>query len=190
MNDRNELFKNLAVDVTVDYLSDWFDNTWPNLLEMVCSKLMEQACHDEAGVQVCRYCGNLWKYIGCPQHVLFACPHIQHVAFKSWTKFGAGTTANIPVHAQDWNDYIRIMSFNPFQVRCGTFLKIKLAYMGCLIEAYGDTELFDELQKNRHEKPTKNDDKEIMNNYKILCRNRYNGDIAVAFDRTRRYVVS
>ena len=75
-----------------------------------------QACHVdvEAGVQICRYCGNLWEVIGCPRHVLFACPSIQHVAFKSWTKFGAGTTANIPVHAHDWNNYIRIMSFNPF----------------------------------------------------------------------------
>ena len=190
MDDKNELFKNLAVNVTLDYLSDWFNNTWPNLLEMVYSKLMMQACHVEAEVEVCRYCGNLWKVIGCPQHVLFACPNIQHVAFKSWTKFGAGTTANIPVHAHDWNDYIRKMSFNPFQVRSGTFLKIKLAYMGCLIEAYSDTELLNELQKNRHEMPIKRHGKDIMNSYKTLCRNHYNGDIAVAFDRTRGSVVS
>ena len=185
MEDRNTQFRNLAVKVTIEYLDEWFDYIWPNLLEMVYSKLMEQACHDEAGVQICKYCGNFWEDIGCPQHVLFACPNIQHVAFKSWRKFGPGTTANIPVRANDWTDYIRIMSFNPFQVRSGIIMKIKLAYMGCLIEAYGDTELLDELLENRHEPPKKSRGKDVMNSYKTLCRSRNNGDIAVANNRAR-----
>ena len=185
MDDINERFLHLAVNVTVDYLLDWFNNTWPNLVEIVYSKLMKQACHDDAGVEVCRYCGNLWKYIGCPQRVLFACPNIQHVAFKSWTKFGPGTTANIPVRANDWTDYIRIIESNPFQVRSGIIMKIKLAYMGCLIEAYRDTELLDKLQKNRHEAPKKSHGKDVMNSYKTLCRSRNNGDIAVASNRAR-----
>ena len=191
LEDRHKLFKNLAINITQDYLSDWFDNTWPNLLEMVYSKLMMQACHVdvEAGVQICRYCGNLWEVIGCPQHVLFTCPNIQHVAFKSWTMFGAGTTANIPVQAHDWTDYIRIMSFNPFQKKSGTFLKIKLAYLACLIEAYGDTELLDELLCSRHEMPKKHNGKETMNDYKTSSRHYYNGDIAIAKDRTRRSVI-
>ena len=190
MDDRNKRFLHLAINVTVDYLLDWFNNTWPNLVEMVSSKLMKQACHDDAGVEVCRYCGNVWEYIGCPQHVLFACPNIQHVAFKSWTKFGPGTTANIPVLAHDWIDYIRIMSFNPFQERTGIFLKIKLAYMGCLIEAYRNTELLKELHEDRHETPIKSCGKDVMNSYKTRNLNRNNGNIAVAFDRVRGSVVA
>ena len=189
-DERNELFKGLAINVTVDYLVDWFDNTWPNLVEMVYSKLMKQACHDDAGVEVCRSCGNLWKYIGCPQHVLFACPNLQHVAFKSWTKFGPGTTANIPVLAQDWTDYIRKMSFNPFEMRTGIFLKIKLAYMGCLIEAYRDTELLKELHEHRYKTPMKSCGEAIMISYQARNQNRYNGYIAVAFDRARGSVVA
>ena len=127
------------------------DSTWPNFVELVSSKLMMQACDDDMGVEVCKYCGKLWQSIGCPEHVLFACPKVQHVAFKSWTMFGPGTTANIPVLSQDWTDYIRIMSLDPFEMQTGIFLKIKLAYMGCLIEAYGDTELLEELQENQHE---------------------------------------
>ena len=164
------MLKNLAVQVTLDYLSDWFDNTWPNFLEMVYSKLMKQAPRVEAGVEICKYCGNFWKDIGSPRHVLFGCPNIQHVAFQSWMKFGPNTTANIPVHAHDWVNYVRQMGSNPFQIRSGTHLKIKLAYMGCLIEAYGDTELLNELQKTRHVIPLKSHGKDIMKNYKTLCR--------------------
>ena len=155
--------------MTLEYLSDWFDNTWPNFLEMVYSKLMLQALRVEAGVNNCRYCGNFWKDIGCPQHVLFECPNIQHVAFLSWMKYGPNTTANIPVHAHQWITYVRQMGSNPFQVCSGTQLKIKLAYMGCLIEAYGDTELLNELQKTRHDIPLKSHGKDIMKNYKTLC---------------------
>ena len=78
------------------------------------------------------------------------------------------------------------MSFNPYQVRSGDFLKIKLAYLGCLIEAYADTELLDELQKNRHEMPIQRHGKDVMNDYKTMCRSCNNGDIAVAFDRMKR----
>ena len=173
-DDRNEVLKNLAVQVTLDYLSDWFDNTWPNFLEMVYSKLMMQATRVEAGVEICRYCGNFWKDIGCPQHVLFECPKIQHVAFQSWTKFGPNTTANIPVHAHDWIIYVRQISSNPFQIRSGTQLKIKLAYMGCLIEAYGDTELLNELQKSRHDIPWTRHGKDRLWNYKIVCGTHHN----------------
>ena len=99
------------------------------------------------------------------------------------------TRANLPIHAHDWTDYIRIMSFNPFQKKSGTFLKIKLAYLACLIEAYGDTELLDELLCSRHEMPKKRNGKEIMNDYKTSSRHYYNGDIAIAKDRTRRSVI-
>ena len=186
------MFLNLAVNVTVDYLFDWFDNTWPNLLEMIYSKLIMQACQDdvEAGVTIYRYCGILWEVIGCPRHVLFACPSIQHVAFKSWRKFDPGTTANIPVRANDWTDHIRIMSSNPFGMRTGIFLKIKLAYMGCLIEAYRDTELLKELHENRHKTPMKSCGEAIMISYQARNQNRYNGYIAVAFDRARGSVVA
>ena len=167
-DDRNEVFKNLAVQVTLDYLSDWFDNTWPTFLQIVYSKLMMQATRVEAGVKKCKYCGNFWEHAGYPQHVLFGCPNIQHVAFQSCMQFGPDTTANIPVHANDWINYVREMSWNPFQRRSGTYLKIKLAYMGCLIEAYGDTELLSELHKTRHDDPLISNGKDIMKNYNTL----------------------
>ena len=173
-DDRNEVLKNLAVQVTLDYLSDWFDNTWPNFLEMVYSKLMMQATRVEAGVEICRYCGNFWKDIGCPQHVFFECPNRDHVAFQSWMKFGPDTTANIPVQAHDWVIYVRQMGSNPFQICSETQLKFKHAYMGCLIEAYGNTELLNELQKSRHDIPSTTHGKDRLWNYKIVCGTHHN----------------
>ena len=73
---------------------------------------------------------------------------------------------------------------NPFQVKTGNTLKIKLAYMGCLIEAYGYTDLLTPLQSTRHDQPWEGKKgKDIMNKYKESCRTHHNGDMAVAMDR-------
>ena len=79
------------------------------------------------------------------------------------------------------------MSFNPFAEITGVFLKIKLAYLACLIEVYGDTELLDELHGSRHETPTKRNGKDIMNNYKSLNKQYNQGDIAIAKNLARRF---
>ena len=57
--------------------------------------------------------------------------------------------------------------------------------MGCLIEAFEDTELIAAFQSNRHNQPLTSKGKDVMNEYKYLCRKHYNGDMAIAMDRTR-----
>ena len=51
--------------VYLDDLDDWFNDIWPNLIEMIYSQLMEQA-HDQEH-QICKYCGNPWQPIGFPK---------------------------------------------------------------------------------------------------------------------------
>ena len=182
---RHKLFTTLAVDVTRGYLSDWFDDSWPNLFEMVYSNLMLQARVSDGEGEICRYCGNPWNVIGCPQHVLFACPKIQHVAFKSWQQFGPGTPTNICVPASLWVDIVRQIGANPFQVKTGVSIQIKIVNLGCLIEAFEDTELIAAFQSNRHSQPLTSRGKDVMNEYKYLCRKHYHGDMAIAMDRTR-----
>ena len=186
--ERHALFKGLAVQATSGYCNDWFDDIWPNLLELVHSQLMLRAplLESRQGIEedICRYCGDPWKIIGCPQHVLFGCPNIKHVAHTSWQQFGPGTATNINVPASTWVDTVRQIGANPFQVKTGNTLKIKLAYMGCLIEAYGYTDLLTPLQSTRHDQPWEGKKgKDIMNKYKESCRTHHNGDMAVAMDR-------
>ena len=150
------------------------------------SQIMRHAPCLQGGERICGYCGNSWQTIGCPQHVLFACPKIQHVSFMSWELFGPGTVTNIDVSATAWTDYVRRIAANPFQRVTGILLQIKLVYLGCLIEAYGDTKLLTELESNRNDQAYNGEGKKIMQKYKRWCRNRYNGDAAIAMERLRK----
>ena len=131
-------------------------------------------------------CGNSWETIGCPQHVLFACPKIQHVSFRSWQLFGPGTVTNIDVSATAWTGYVRRIAANPFQRVTGTLLQIKMVYLGCLIEAYADTKLLTELESNRNDQVYNEEGKNIMKGYMDWCKRCYNGDAAIAMERLRK----
>ena len=183
--EKHDTCKQLAADATHGYTNDWFNNCWPNLLRMIYEQLMVQACQPEEGEvqEICKYCGNEWAVIGCPQHVLFSCPHIQYVAYESWKQCGPGTLSNIMVPASQWVHHVRQIGANPFQIKTGITLQIKLAYLACLVEAYEDTNLMSALQSTRHESPSLLVGKDIMNEYKRLSRSKSNGDMAVAFDR-------
>ena len=183
--ERHDTCKQIAADATHGYINEWFHNCWPNLLRMIYEQLMVQACQPEEGEvqEICKYCGNEWAVIGCPQHVLFSCPHIQHVAYESWKQFGPGTLSNIRIPASLWVHHVRQIGANPFQIKTGITLQIKLAYLACLVEAYEDTNLMSALQSTRHESPSLLVGKDVMNEYKRLSRSKSNGDMAVAFDR-------
>ena len=117
--------------------------------------------------------------------MLFACRKVQHVSFRSWELFGPGAVTIIDVSATAWAGYVRRIAANPFQRLTGTLLQIKMVYLGCLIEAYADTKLFTELESNRNDQGYNKDGKTIMRWYKEKCRKRYNGDAAIAMERSR-----
>ena len=156
---------------------------------MIYEQLMFQARQVGEGEpqDICKYCGNEWRTIGCPQHVLFNCPHIQPVALNSWKKFGPNTVSNINIPANQWVNHVRQIGANPFQVKTGIVLQIKLTYLACLIEAYEDTSLTTSILSSRHQSPLQDNGKDIMNEYKKLSKTRNNGDMAVAFDRSTRH---
>ena len=95
------------------------------------------------------------------------------------------TETNINVPLSDWVDIVRQIGANPFQVRTGRVLKIKLVYLGCLMQAYEDTGLLQELKDSRHAEPLAGKGKDIMSAYKNICRNRFHGDMSIAMDRAR-----
>ena len=70
--------KELAVSVTCDYITSWFDDTWPNLVEMAYSQIKRHARRLQGGERICGYCGNSWQ-LSDARSMLFACPKIQHV---------------------------------------------------------------------------------------------------------------
>ena len=112
-------------------------------------------------------------------------PRIQHVALASWSECGPGTDTNINVKAEDWVRTVRQIAANPFSVKTGLSLKIKLAYLGSLVKAYDDTELLKALARTRHAPPRAGETKEIMNEYKSKSRHHCNGEISLALERER-----
>ena len=109
--------------------------------------------------------------------MLFTCPHIQHVAFQSWIEFGPNTTSNIDIPASTWVKHVRRIGANPFQVKTGIVLNIKLAYLACLLKAYENTELMTALLEG----------KVIMNEYKNYSKKKSQGDMAIAFYRQENW---
>ena len=64
-------------------------------------------------------------------------------------------------------------------------LQIKMVYLGCLIEAYADTKLLTELESNRNDQVYNEEGKNIMKGYMDWCKRCYNGDAAIAMERSR-----
>ena len=180
---KDELFRDTAHQATTNYLKDFFVEIWPNFMYMIWSNLMELAEHKEENK--CRFCGNPWMDIGCPQHVLFTCPIIQWVSFSSWQQCGPGTATGINVDASDWVAIVRQIAANPVGRQTGNMLKIKLAYMNELLTAHKDSGLLERLQSNRHSPPLLGDGKAIMNDYKTQSKNRFFGDMSVKQERER-----
>ena len=82
----------------------------------------------------------------------------------SWKEYGPGTNTNINANAKDWVKILRQIASNPFSVKSGLILNIKLAYLASLVEAYGGTELLKALELTRHLPPPRaGQGKEIMN---------------------------
>ena len=50
--ERHALLKDFAVSVTCDYITSWFDDTWPNLVEMVCSQITRHARRLQGGERI------------------------------------------------------------------------------------------------------------------------------------------
>ena len=158
---QDELVRHVANEATKGYLKDFFNDVWPNFMHMIWTKLIGLLNDEEENK--CRVCGNQWTDIGCPQHVLFTCPSIQWVSFKSWQKCGPGTNTGINVTDQDWVAIVKQFESNPFAPKTGIVLKIKLAYMDSLLDAYKLMGILESLDKTRHEKPLAGRGKEIMN---------------------------
>jgi hypothetical protein len=128
----------------------------------------------------------LWERMDCYRMSavrLFNCPHVQRVAYESWKQFGPSTQTNIMVPASVWVRHVRQIGSNPFKVKTGIIMQIKLAYFGCLVKTYEHPRVFPALQASRHELRQAPDGKSILNDYSKLSRSRSNGDIGVASDR-------
>ena len=131
----------------------------------------------------------LWKFMA-NYRMLAACvvrmPKIQHVSFRSWQLFGPGTVTNIDVLAIAWTGYVRRIAANPFQRVTGILLQIRTVYLGCLIEAYADTQLLTELESNRNDQVYYEEGKNIMKGYMAWSKRFYNGDVGICNGATAK----
>ena len=107
-------------------------------------------------------------------------------AGSSWQQFGPGTATRINVTDQDWVAIVRQFASNPFAPKTGNVLKIKLAYMNSLLNAYEHLGIQEALDKTRHSPPLTGHGIQIMNGYKKASKNHFNGDMSLKIERSRR----